>query len=105
MPATFEVFIGPEAEADLFEIYAYIAERSGRLRAGEYVERIEEFCLNLGTFPEQGTKRDDLAPDLRTCAYRRRATVVYTIDGTRVIILRVFNAGQDFEATLRKGSD
>jgi plasmid stabilization system protein ParE len=105
MSATFEVSIGPEAEADLFEIYAYIAERSGRLRAGKYVERIEAFCLSLDTFPEQGAKRDDLRPNLRTIVYRRQATIVYTIDGPRVVILRVFNAGQDYEGALREEAD
>jgi plasmid stabilization system protein ParE len=56
----YKVSFRPEAEADLFGIYGYISERSGQTRAGDYIARIEAACMALATFPERGTKRDDL---------------------------------------------
>lgn len=98
---TFEVVIGAEAEADLFEIYRHIARQSGRRRAGDYVDRIEAFCLDLEAFPERGLARDDLQSNLRIIAFRRQATIAYTIDQGRVVILRIFNAGRDYERALK----
>ncbi|HYB58041.1 MAG TPA: type II toxin-antitoxin system RelE/ParE family toxin [Alphaproteobacteria bacterium] len=34
----------PLAEADLLEIYRYIAEKAGREAAGGYIDRIEAAC-------------------------------------------------------------
>lgn len=48
---TFEVVIGARAEADLTEIYDFIAERSGRQRAFAYIAGIEGLCLSLADFP------------------------------------------------------
>ncbi len=62
----------PAAEADLIELYGYIAERSGRARAGDYIDRIEAACLSLADFPERGTRRDDLRPGLRVIGFERR---------------------------------
>ncbi len=104
MPKTYSVIITPEAEADLLAIYTYIADRSGHVRAGEFVERIEAHCHGLRLFPERGTKREALPPDLHISTYRRQATIAYVIDRARdqVSILRVFGAGQDYEAVLRQ---
>lgn len=86
------------ALADLFELYAYIAETSGRERAGAFVGRIEAACLRLVDFPERGTRRDDLRPGLRTLGFERRATIVFQIDEEGVDIGRVLYGGRDLEA-------
>jgi len=59
----------PAAEADLFALYDYIAAQSGLARAGEYIARIERACLAFATFPERGTRRDDILPGLRTIGF------------------------------------
>ncbi len=104
VPKTYSVIITPEAETDLFAIYTYIADRSGHARAGDFLESIEAHCQGLSLFPERGTRRETLPPDLRISTYRHQATVAYVIDHTRdqVSILRAFGAGQDYEAILRK---
>ena len=92
---TFELVIDPRAEADLTEIYDFIAERSGWQRAATYIASIERLCFGLTNFPERGRSRDDLKPGLRAIAHRRRVLIAYAIDGRRVVILRVFNAGRN----------
>lgn len=60
-----------------------------------------DYCDGLGTFPERGTKRDDILPGLRVIGYRRRATIAFAIEPQKIVILGVFYGGQDFEAAFR----
>jgi toxin ParE1/3/4 len=101
----FEVSFRPLAEADLFGLYRYIAGESGRAVAGAYIDRIEAACLALENFPERGTRRDDIRPGLRTLGFERRATIVFRVVKTEVVIIRIFCGGQDHEQVLRGKSD
>lgn len=96
----FEVTFRPLAEADLFELYRYIAEQTGHQIAGAYIERIEAACLALATFPERGRRRDDIRPGLRTMGFERRATIVFQVRRTEVLIVRIFYGGRDYERAL-----
>ena len=95
-----DVFFSPEAEADLLELYDYIAQRSGEDRALAYVERIERWVNRLETFPERGARRDDIRPGLRVIGFERRATIAFQVKEDTVIILRILYAGRDLETTL-----
>jgi toxin ParE1/3/4 len=59
------VLFSPEAKSDLEELYEYTALHSGEDRALAFVERIEHWTDGLASFPERGTKRDDIRPGLR----------------------------------------
>jgi toxin ParE1/3/4 len=98
----FEVSFRPLAEADLFALYRYIAAEAGHAVAGAYIGRIEAACLALETFPERGTRRDDIRPGLRTMGFERRATIVFQVLKTEVVIVRIFHGGQDYEHALRR---
>jgi toxin ParE1/3/4 len=91
----------PEAQADLFTLYRYIAEESGPARAGAYVARIEKACMSLATLPKRGTRRDDLVPGLRTIGFERRATIAFRVLADVVEIVTIAYAGRDFESSLR----
>ncbi len=99
---TYAVTFRPAAEADLFELYDYIAAQSGLTRAGDYIARIEQACLALSTFPGRGTKRDDILPGLRTVGFERRATIAFRVLSDTVEIVAISYAGRDFESELRK---
>lgn len=94
----------PSAERDLFRLYDHIAGESSVERAGDFIERSEEACLSLRTFPERGTRRDDIRPGLRVMGFERRATIVFRVRGGIVEIVRIFYAGQDYERVLRRPS-
>ena len=98
---TLEVIFAPEAQADLLQLYDYIAAEVGDDIAGDYIDRIEGACMALETFPNRGTRRDDIRPGLRTLGFERRATIVFQVQRTTVVIVRVFYGGQDFERALR----
>jgi toxin ParE1/3/4 len=92
---TREIIFAPEALTDLFELYDYIAANAGAARAFAYTDRIVATCRNLVTFPERGTRRDDLRPGLRTTTYRRRVTIAYHITDATVVIDRVLYGGRN----------
>ncbi|MGH7040547.1 MAG: hypothetical protein ACREFY_00255 [Acetobacteraceae bacterium] len=52
---------------------------TGIAMAGACVERIEAAWPTLETFPECGTKHDDIRPCLTTIGFERRTTVVFQI--------------------------
>lgn len=91
----------PRAEADLFGLYRHIAEEGGHEAAGIYVDRIEAACMALQIFPERGTRRDDIRRGLRTMGLERRATIVFEVKRSEVVVIRVFYGGQDYERVLR----
>lgn len=101
----FEVRFRPMAEADLFELYNYIAERDGPVIAGNYIDRIEAACRSLETVPRRGAVRDDVRPGLRTMGFERRATIVFHVAKTEVTIVRILYGGRDLERLLMGDTD
>jgi toxin ParE1/3/4 len=93
---THKVRFRASAETDLFALYEYIAEISGRKIAGDYIGRIEAACLQLEMFPERGTRRDDMAPGIRTFGIGRRVTVAFRVLADTVEIVAIAYGGRDF---------
>ena len=48
--------------------------------------------------PARGTLRDDIRPDLRIVGFERRLTLAFMVEEERVVFLRVFSGGQNWEA-------
>ena len=90
-----DVVLAETAWRDLDEIYDWIGVRSDLDTAREYVARILRTCGALGEFPDRGTPRDDLAKNIRTITFERRATIAYRADAGRVTILHVLHHGRD----------
>jgi len=80
-----------------------IADDGGQARADNYLDAIVADCLSLSTFPERGTKRDDIRPNLRTMGYARRVAIAFSVNAaTEIVAIHgVFYGGQDFEQLLR----
>jgi toxin ParE1/3/4 len=83
--------------------HGYIADQSGEARAENYVRKIVAACHALSTFPERGSKRDDVRPNLRTMGYAKSVTIAFSVNPTTeaVAVHGVFYGGQDFEQVLR----
>jgi toxin ParE1/3/4 len=88
---------GPEALSDLIDLYDYIALRDGPERAIGYIERIEDWCSKLSTFPDRGTRRDDLRPGLRIPGFEGRAVIALQVNPETVTILRILYGGRNIE--------
>jgi toxin ParE1/3/4 len=101
------LLLRPAAEADLTELYHYIAEQSGSPeRAIGYIRRIREACELLMIFPERGRLRDDLRPGVRVLGFERRVVIVYMVlPSGDVEVGRVFYGGRDYEALIVEEGD
>lgn len=89
-----------EAQDQLDEMEAFIAAAASAGVAAGYVDSIVTYCESLETFPERGTRRDDLLPGLRITNYRHRAVIAFLVDTpTRTVsILSVFYGARDYES-------
>jgi toxin ParE1/3/4 len=96
------VVFTPRAERQFQELYSFIAENGSETRAEAFVGAIIADCLSLATFPERGTKRDDIRPNLRVKGFKRRVSIAFSVDAESgmVVIHGVFYGGQDFETLL-----
>lgn len=99
----YAVSFTPRAERQLANLYSYIADHSGEARAESYVGKIVAVCEALSTFPERGTKRDDIRPNMRAMGYAKSVTIAFSINAATetVAVHGVFYGGQDFEQMLR----
>ena len=97
---TYRVRLRPSALADLLALHDHIAESSGLGVAGAYVQRISSVCSSLVTFPKRGIKRDDIRAGLRIMGFERRASIAFVIDGSDVVIVRIFYGGRNLEEHL-----
>ncbi|ESQ85482.1 hypothetical protein ABAC460_23630 [Asticcacaulis sp. AC460] len=91
----------------LQNLHDFIANQGSPLAAVSFVGSIFEYCDQFGTFPQRGTARDDLRPDMRVVGFQRRATILFRIDDAakRVVILGVYYGGQDYEAVIKSDAD
>ena len=91
----------PEADQDFEWIYDAIVRSSGPTTAFDYVQRLRDFCERLEYGEERGGRRDDIRPGLRIVGFERRVTVAFSVDESRVTILRLFYGGRDWEGAFR----
>ena len=90
----------PAATEQLFELYTHIAAGGGRVRAGEYLARLEAACQRLTDFPLMGRMAEELGPGLRCLAFERRVVILYRVEAQAVDILGVYFGGRDIAALL-----
>lgn len=90
--------VSPQAEADLDDIWLYVARNSGSLEiANRLVDSITDRVLHLVRFPYIGRARDrELGSRLRTFPVGEYV-IVYFIDGPDVSVLRVVHGRRDLE--------
>ena len=93
----YRVRFHPAAEQDIAELLTQLAPKAGARVAENFVGRIIDYCESFATFPERGTRHDDIAPGLRTVGWRRRATIAFEVSGDTVVILRILYAGRTLE--------
>jgi toxin ParE1/3/4 len=89
------------ARADLIELIGYLEDRFGTASVRNFIDRIEEFCLSLGSMPNRGTAHFDLRPGLRTVGFERRVTIAFRVKSDSVAILRILYGGRSVEKAFR----
>lgn len=85
----------PEAEADVIDIWGFIAEDS-IAEADRWVDRLDERVQLWATQPMIGRVREELAPGLRSMAFGRYVVFFAPIhDG--IDIVRVLHGSRDID--------
>src|SRR5712671_2995230 len=95
--------IAPQAEAELDNIWYYIAKESGSVEiADRLIDSITERFYLLACHPHIGRRRDeDLRPGLRSFPVGEYV-IIYRVEEEDVLILHVFRGSRDIEALLRQ---
>jgi toxin ParE1/3/4 len=88
-----KLVLSEKAYDDLLHILRYIARDKPRA-AAHFVDKLEAQCEFLGRYPNSGTKRDDLLPDLRVFTFRGYG-IYFRELADRVRIERVLPPGLD----------
>ena len=96
----YRIVFHAKAEAELEQLYDDIAERASPAAAWNFVAGIRDHCLGLSTFPQRGTERVEIMPGLRIIGYRRAVSIVFAVDGERVLILGIFYTGRNITPEL-----
>jgi plasmid stabilization system protein ParE len=96
------VIFTPEAQAQLHELYDYIADRSSAHTALRYTTAIVDYCSAMKNFPHRGASRDDIRQGLRVTHYKGKAVIAFAVDDAAMtgIIVGVFYGGRNYAAIL-----
>lgn len=85
----------PEAEADILEIWDFIADDSVS-EADRWIDRLDEKLRLWATQPTIGRLRDELAPGLRSMPFGRYV-VFFTPLADGIDVVRVLQAARDVD--------
>ncbi len=99
----FNVHVISDAEADLLDIYLYVALNDSPEKANRLIDSLEEVCLSLGTMPERG----HIPPELERISifdYRelhfKPYRIIYQIIDLDVFIYCVLDGRRDIQEIL-----
>ena len=86
----------PQAEADLIEIWTYIAQDS-QTRADKLLDEIDEKSQTLAQSPFIGKARDELGPKIRSFPIGNYVLFYQPIESGIDIIRRILGAFSNFK--------
>jgi toxin ParE1/3/4 len=89
-------------EADLAEIWAYVASEASEPSATRLLAKITGACDRLLTFPLSGATRDQLAAGLRVL-FEGNYAAYYLATDSEVILVRVLHGARDAAAIAERG--
>jgi len=85
------------AETDLLELWVTIAEEN-LIAADEILDVIQATATLLGTQPEMGRARPELAEGLRSLPTRTPYLIFYLPDDDGLLVVRVLHHARDIDA-------
>jgi toxin ParE1/3/4 len=91
----------PSAEAELDDIWIYVARASGSIEiANRLIDALTERLFLLGQYPQMGRRRDhDLRPGLRSFP-AGEYVIIYRVEGADALILHLVRGSRDIEGIL-----
>ena len=87
----------PQAEADILDIWAYIAEDS-ILEADKWVDKLDSTLALWATQPMMGRSRNELAHRLRSAAFGRYV-IFYVPLADGLDLIRILHTSRDLDSS------
>ena len=87
------------AELDLLDLWRVIAEDKPAA-ADKVLDSIYAMAMLIGTQPEMGRARPELADGLRSFSTKTPYTIFYLPDSDGIIVIRVLHHARDIDAQL-----
>ena len=94
MPAKLPIVWSADAEADLFEIWGYLALEASPNVADNRLRDIHQTVANLGDWPRLGRERSEIRVGLRSLADPPHV-IFYRVEADRVEVLRILRGHRD----------
>jgi toxin ParE1/3/4 len=99
----FKVLLAADAEHDIEDVYRYIAEHDGIVKADRVLAALEDACKALEHLPERGNVPKEIR-DLGMTEYRelhyKPYRIIYRILDRRVIVYCVVDGRRDMQSLL-----
>ena len=99
----FEVFLTQDANRDLEDLYAYVAEHDDAGKAEALLGRLDEMIESLSSHPDRGSYPKELSAlgirEYRQVLYKPYR-IIYSVSGKRVYIYLIADGRRDFQTLL-----
>lgn len=92
--------VTPAADADLSEIWRYVAAESGVFRADKLEDKLHAAMHRIGNMPGIGHLRLDLADEALRFFRVHSYLIIYRPETTPVQVVRVLHGARDVQAIL-----
>lgn len=97
------VYVTDDAQADLQDIYDYVAEHDAPLKADQLLQKLAALIASLSQFPARGALTKELR-DVGIVDYRevyfKPYRVIYRVLGDRVYVYLVVDGRRDMQSLL-----
>jgi toxin ParE1/3/4 len=97
--------ISDEAEADIFDIYRFIATEDSVERADYILEELETLCSGLAASPSRGhvpPELDRIGVTNFSEVHFKPYRIVYAVSGLKVIVHCVLDGRRDMQSLLER---
>jgi toxin ParE1/3/4 len=92
------VLLSPNSVADLQLIYDWLEQEAGDKIASNYIRRIRAFIEKLEFAPIRGKDHNEILKGCRSIGFERRVSIIFRIEDSTVMILRIFYGGKNWES-------
>ena len=105
MTQAFEVLLTADAEADLEDLFDYIAAHDSPIAANRVLDRIEKGLASLRSMPERGSYPKELLA-LGICDYRqiffKPYRLIYRLVNAKVYVYLIVDGRRDMQNSLAR---
>jgi len=99
----YEIYLTPEAEEDIFQIYSFVLENDSEHNADNVVNGLKKTCLNLTSLPDRGHTPPELK-QINVFNYKeihyKPYRIIYQVINHRVYIYCIFDGRRDLQEVL-----